>query len=430
MANRSFWQTIYSTLVLPGLYLILKVAAFKNQKLNETLAGHKGLWQRMEKQMLARKGHMPLVWFHVASAGEYLQAMPVMQRLMDDGYQCALTVTSVSGIRWANKQKANYPNLILVEYFPLDTKRNVNRLINLINPNALVFVKFDLWPNLIWEASKKGIPQFLISATLHEKSKRLSSSIARSFYASIYNCLTEIFAVTEDDKNRFIDTCPSHQHISVVGDTRFDSVLDRKKQIPPPKLPDYVKEKTVMVLGSIWPADEHHIFPVLLEALKKYPDLLIIAAPHETDEAHIQSIEETFKNYSMTRFTNLQNEPQEKRIIIVDTVGQLSSIYHYADLAYVGGAFSTGVHNTMEPCAMGLPAIFGPFYQNSPEAINMVKENKCFTIKNKGEFSDILNKLLSDATFRKETGEAAAAYIENQAGASDLSFKKIKESIA
>lgn len=430
MANKTFWQTTYSTVVLPALFLALKAAAFKNQKLNETIAGHKGLWQRIEEQMRARKNHMPLVWFHVASAGEYLQAMPVMQRLMNDGYQCALTITSVSGIRWANKQRAQYPELILVDYFPLDTQKNVNRLINLINPNAIVFVKFDLWPNLIWEADKKGIPQFLISATLHEKSKRLTSGIARSFYKSIYRCLTQIFAVTEEDKQRFLETCPSHPHVDVVGDTRFDSVLDRKKQIPPPKLPDYVKEKTVLVLGSIWPADEHHIFPELLKALENYPDLLIIAAPHETDETHLHAIEETFKKFPQGRFTRLENETAEKRVIIVDTVGQLSSIYHYADLAYVGGAFSTGVHNTMEPCAMGLPAIFGPFYQNSPEAINMVQEKKCFSIKNENEFSEILNNFLSDEAFRTETGKAAADYIENQAGASDISFRKIKEAIA
>ena len=430
MANQAFWQNIYSNLVLPSLYLALKAAAFKNQKLNETLAGHKGLWQRIDKQMLARNGHMPLIWFHVASAGEFLQAMPVMQRLMNDGYQCALTVTSVSGIRWANKQKAKYPNLILVEYFPLDTKRNVNRLIEIINPNAMVFVKFDLWPNLIWEAKKRNIPQFLVSATLHEKSKRLTSGIARSFYGSVYECLTEIFAVTEEDKQRFIESCPTYNNVTVVGDTRFDSVLDRKKEIPPPKLPDYVKDKVVMVLGSIWPSDEHHIFPVLLQALKKYPELLIIAAPHETDSAHLQAIEETFKDYKQIRFTHLNNDNEEKRVIIVDTVGHLSSIYHYADLAYVGGAFSTGVHNTMEPCAMGLPAIFGPFFQNSPEAMNMVQEKKCFTIKNEKEFSSILNNLLSDTQFRKEAGREAAEYITNQAGASDISFKKIKEAIA
>ena len=430
MATTAIWQAIYSYFLLPSLNLALKAIAFRNQKINETLAGHRGVWQRIEEQMRQRKNHMPLVWFHVASAGEYLQAMPVMQRLMADGYQCALTVTSVSGIRWANRQRANFPELILVDYFPLDTQGNVNRLIDLINPNAIVFVKFDLWPNLIWEACKRKIPLLLISATLHEKSKRLTSKIARSFYASIYACLDQIMAVTDEDKQRFLETCPTHQGISVVGDTRYDSVLDRKKQIPPPRLPDYVKQRTVLVLGSIWPADEHHIFPAILRAMEAFPDLMVIAAPHETDEPHLQSIEATFENYAPVRFTQIKPDNDEKRVIIVDTVGQLSSIYHYADLAYVGGAFSTGVHNTMEPCAMGLPAVFGPFYQNSPEAMTMVKEKKCFSIKNEKEFSDILFALLRDKAFRVATGKAAANFIEEQSGASDVCFSKIKEAIS
>ncbi len=430
MATRAFWQPIYSNLLLPALYLAVKTAALKDQKLKETLAGHKGIWQRIETQLQKRDTQMPLIWFHVASAGEYLQALPVMQRLMNNGYQCALTVTSVSGIRWVNKQRANYPNLILADYFPLDSKHNVDKLIGLIKPNAMVFVKFDLWPNLIWQASKKLIPLFLISATLHEKSKRVTSAVARSFYQSVYASLDQIFAVTKTDEQRFLEACPSHHGISIAGDTRFDSVLDRREQISPPKLPDYVKDKTVLVLGSIWPADEQHIFPSILQALDTFPDLLVIAAPHETDQDHLQAIETTFKNYTQGRFTQLSQDTTEKRVIIVDTVGQLSSIYHYADLAYVGGAFSTGVHNTMEPCAMGLPAVFGPFYQNSPEAMAMVNEKKCFSINNEIEFTELLFKLLRDEEFRLNTGQSALRFIEQQAGASDICFSKIKDAIA
>jgi len=123
-----------------------------------------------------------VIWFQVASAGEYLQAVPVMERLMNDGTKCALTVTAVSGYRWANKRKSQYPNLVLLDYLPLDTQTNINRLLDLIKPNILVFVKFDLWPNLIWETNKKNIPKFLLSATLNEKPKRVKSSLARSFY--------------------------------------------------------------------------------------------------------------------------------------------------------------------------------------------------------------------------------------------------------
>ena len=422
-------QFIYSNLILPAIIVASKLISLKNKKMRDTMAGHDGLFARIELQIKNRDEVKPLIWFHVASAGEYLQALPVMERIMNDGTQCALTITSVSGYRWANKRKDQYPNLVLLDYFPLDTKANVNRLLDIIKPDIVVYVKFDLWPNLIWETNRRNIPQFLLSATLHEKSKRVTSSLARSFYGSLYLCIDQILTVTNEDKKLFLESCPTHKNITTIGDTRFDSVLDRKATLKTPELPEFIKQKTVLLLGSIWPADEHHIFPAIIEALKKFPNLFVIAAPHETDNAHIQSIENTFSDFNPNKFTE-NSLTDQNRLLIVNTVGQLSALYAYANLAYVGGAFSTGVHNTMEPAAMGVPAIFGPFFQNSPEAMNMVEAEKCFSIKNESEFESILTKLLTDDSYRKTAGESAAKYIQSQAGASDACFNKIKEYIA
>lgn len=422
-------QFIYSYFILPAIIVASKLISLNNQKMRDTLAGHPGLFQRIEEQLKKRDSKKPLVWFHVASAGEYLQALPVMERLMSNGFQCALTLTSVSGYRWANKRKEQYPDLIALDYFPLDTRSNVNRLIDIINPAIVVYVKFDLWPNLIWETHKRNIPQFLLSATLHNKSKRVTSSLARSFYGSLYQCIDHILTVTDEDKKRFLESCPTHKSITTIGDTRFDSVLDRKSKLETPELPDFIKDKTVLILGSIWPADEHHIFPAITRALNNFPGLFVIAAPHETDNNHIQAIEKTFAEYKPVKFTE-NNLTSNNRVLIVNTVGQLSALYAYANIAYVGGAFSTGVHNTMEPAAMGVPAIFGPFFQNSPEAMNMVDAEKCFSVKNESEFKEQLTKLLNDASYRSAAGESAAKYIHAQAGASDACFLKIKECIA
>lgn len=416
-------------MILPAIIAVSHLIALKNQKIRDTLAGHAGVFQRLETQLKSRDDQKPLAWFHVASAGEYLQALPVMERLMDNGFQCSLTITSVSGYRWAIKRKDQFPDLIALDYFPLDTQSNVNRLLDMIKPTVVVYVKFDLWPNLIWETRKRNVPQFLLSATLHSKSKRITSSIAKSFYGSLYLCIDHILTVTNEDKKRFFESCPKHNSITTIGDTRFDSVLDRKAKLSTPKLPDFIQDKTVLILGSIWPADEHHIFPAITRALNNFPHLFIIAAPHETDNAHIKIIEKAFANYKPSMFTK-NNLNAANRVLIVNTVGQLSALYAYANIAYVGGAFSTGVHNTMEPAAMGVPAIFGPFFQNSPEAIEMVEAKKCFSIKNESEFEEQLNKLLNDASYRKSAGESAAQYIQTQAGASDACFLKIKECIA
>ena len=422
-------QFIYSYFILPAVIAASKIISLKNKKMRDTLSGHEGVFERIEQQLSKRDQSKPLVWFHVASAGEYLQALPVMERLMKDDIQCALTVTSVSGFRWASKRKDQYPNQVLLDYFPLDTKANVNRLLDLIAPTLVVYVKFDLWPNLIWETNKRKIPQFLISATLHEQSKRMTSSIARGFYQSLYLCLDTILTVTDDDMQRFLKTCPEHKNIKTIGDTRFDSVLDRKEKLETPDLPDFIRDKTVLILGSIWPADEHRIFPVITKSLNNFSDLFVIAAPHETDSAHIQSIEKTFSAFNPAKFTE-NNVNTDNRVLIIDTVGQLSALYAYANIAYVGGAFSTGVHNTMEPAAMGVPAIFGPFFQNSPEAMNMVDAGKCFSISNESDFDELLNKLLNDVSFRKSAGDAASEYIHAQAGASNACFLEIKECIA
>ncbi len=421
-------QFLYSNLVLPTIIAASRLIALKNPKMRDTLAGHKGIFSRLEAQ-IKNRDTAPLVWFHVASAGEYLQALPVMERLMHNHIQCALTITSVSGYRWASKQQTQYPKLVVVDYFPLDTKTNNNRLLDILKPDAVVFVDADIWPNLIWETQKRQIPQFLISARLSETSRRISSPLMRRFYGSLYACINYIFTVTEADKKRFLHSCPSHKGISVVGNTRFDSVLDRKSSLQAPALPEFIKSNTVIVLGSIWPADEQCIFPALVKALKQFPDLLIIAAPHEIEPTHINQIQRVFSDFKPVLFSANKLTPLN-RVLIVDVMGLLSGLYTYADLAYVGGGFSTGVHNTMEPCAMGAATVFGPRFQNATEAIHMVETGICFSIKDESEFESRLMTLLINSNIRKQAGESAKKYIHTKAGASMSCFNKINACIA
>lgn len=424
------WQTLYAFLLLPLLLTVVRVAALKNAKVRATLDGHRGLWQRVASQLAERQNERPLVWFHVASAGEYLQAMPVMERLMGAGLQCALTVTSVSGYQWAMKRRNQYHDLVMVDYLPFDTRANMGRMLALLKPAALVHVKFDLWPNLIWETQRRGIPQFLISATLHERSKRVTSALGRSLYRGIYACLDGIYAVSKADRQRFLATCPGHASVLHVGDTRFDSVLDRRRSIQPPQLPGFVQHNRVLILGSTWPADEAQVLPVARQALEDFHDLVCVVVPHEVDAAHLQAIENAFTGLPLSRFTSLSPHSSEAfRVVLVDTVGQLSSLYHYADIAYVGGAFGRGVHNVMEPSAMGVPTVFGPFFQNSPEAIALLNQQKCFSIDGGEKFREILYQLLGDPEECRQLGAQAAAYIEDQAGAADRCFELIRKSL-
>jgi 3-deoxy-D-manno-octulosonic-acid transferase len=299
-------------------------------------------------------------------------------------------------------------------------------MIKTLRPAVIVYVKYDLWPNLVWEAYKAGIPQYLISATLQPRSKRLTSSIGRSLYRMLYTCLNGIFAVTEDDRQRFLSTNPDHPNIQMVGDTRFDSVLDRKRKLPVPKLPAYIDGKFVFIAGSSWPPDEACIFPALKEALERYSDFFVMIVPHEPTEEHLRNSETFFKDFPLERLTQLNQNPiRSPRIILGDTVGVLSSLYAAGTLAYVGGAFTTGVHNVMEPCAMGLPVIFGPKHYNSPEAIDLLKREIAFTVSHEDEFRTLLFKFLDDPEHCEQLGQRAAEVIESQAGVADRCFQLI-----
>ena len=173
------------------------------------------------------------------------------------------------------------------------------------------------------------------------------------------------------------------------------------------------------------------VCPVLLEALERFPALMLLVVPHEIGEAHLREIEATFAGHPTTRLTRLdQTPPAPARVLLVDTVGQLSALYAYAALAYVGGAFTTGVHNVMEPSAMGAPAIFGPFYQNSPEAVELVSLGLAFSIADEEQFRRALFPLLDDPARCREIGCAAAAYVAANAGAAQRAFEKIRAALA
>jgi 3-deoxy-D-manno-octulosonic-acid transferase len=450
---RWLWRALYNALLLPLLRAGARVAALRSAKLRETLAGQRGAVARLEAALAGRDAARPLLWFHVASAGELLQAQPVLERFLAAGTPCVLTVTSVSGVRWARRHwdAARRPaGLLAVDFLPPDTAANARRLLRTLRPTALVFTKYDLWPNLVWEAARAGVPQYLLAATLQPRSWRERSALARSFYGTLYAPLAGIFAVTEADAARFLRAAPGHAGVAVLGDTRFDSVLERRARIAPPPLPPYdgadapggagssgagpagAAQGPVLVVGSAWPPDEERVFPALREALARYPGLRALVVPHEIDAGHLAAIEAAFgpspagPGVPTARFTALGPGAASWRLLVVDAVGVLSALYAHASLAYVGGAFTTGVHNVMEPAAMGAPPIFGPFHQNSPEAQHLLAQGLAFAIHDADGFRRVLFSLLDDPARTAALGARARAYVESQAGAAERSCARIR----
>ena len=215
---------------------------------------------------------------------------------------------------------------------------------------------------------------------------------------------------------------PEHTYVEVMGDTRCDSVLERRDNLQVPKLPTAAENKLVFIAGSTWPPDEKCVFPGLKDALESSPDLFLIIAPHEPTEDHLSDAENYFSGIPMSRWSNMSSDIEQVRILLIDSVGILAALYHHAQMVYVGGAFTTGVHNVLEPAVMGATVSFGPKHSNSMESLQMLEQGLAACVKNADEFHSWLFNLLDDRNRCKELGKQSRNYVEGQAGASERCF--------
>ena len=414
----TFWKLIYRFILQPLLIQLIQQQAKKKPHLKEALDGRIGLWERMDEALQKRDWNLPLLWLHTASAGEILQAEPIIRQFEKENVQFVLTYTSVNAKRWLESGSTKLPNSVIwKDYLPIDSHFNALRILAKLQPNALVYVSYDLWPNLVWEAQRKGIPQFLVSALVHQGSWRHSNLIGRSLFSTIYKAMKEIAAISAGDAQRILESYPEST-IKVAGDTRVDSVLSRRNGLNAPDLPETWSQANILIGGSIWPADLACLRAVLLDALEELSELRIILVPHEPTGEHISEIQEVFSRYPIYLWSQCQEEEFAKaRVLIVDEIGILSSLYAKANLAFVGGAFTTGVHNIMEPAAFGLPTFFGPRFHNYSAAIRFVENKLAHSVRNSEELSLLIMPLLEEPAKAKELGLRAQSLLEQEAGA-------------
>ncbi|MED5572170.1 MAG: glycosyltransferase N-terminal domain-containing protein, partial [SAR324 cluster bacterium] len=415
------WFLTYNIILIPLLSVVVKILASYHSKINESIEKRKGLWERLEGAVSKRDWQKPLLWFHVASAGEFLQAQPLIVRFIEEGAECVVTYSSVNAYHWLQRPaQTETQNLLAAEFLPVDKIHNIRSLLGLLQPSRLVWVSYDLWPNLVWEAHRQGIPQSLISGIIHAGSLRTVNFIGRSFYHSLYECLEHILTVSEADSQRVLSAIPDHPQVKVMGDTRCDSVLERRNNLEIPQLPPAAKDSFVFVAGSTWPLDETCIFPGLQEALNKFPELFLVLAPHEPTEEHLKNAENFFSGTQMVRWSQVNTATLDVRILLIDSVGILAGIYHSAKIAYVGGAFTTGVHNILEPAAMGAAVAFGPKHSNSMEALIMLEQKLATTVKNSSEFQNWLFDILGNQELCDQLGRSSKEFVETQAGAAKI----------
>jgi 3-deoxy-D-manno-octulosonic-acid transferase len=412
--------------LLPIAELAARMASPFNAKIADGLKGREGFRERWTENASALERRGPLIWFHVSSVGEFEQAKPVMNLLAEKTRPVplglALTFYSPSGMNYYQRhdRSKRMQAIKFLDYLPVDTTGNVRFCLDTLKPDMLVFVKFDLWPNLIIEASRRRIPQILISGTLSPDSHRLSWP-ARRFYGSLYAKLSGIAAISEEDAGRFVKDGGGAAEIIVAGDTRFDQVCQRI-DASTVTLPEaiHVSGRRWIIAGSTWPKDEEVVLPGFARLRAAHPDCGLMLVPHEPTRERLMEIGEALRRTGLPY--RLLSTVEDKAnltepVVVVDGVGYLAELYRCGVIAYVGGSFTTGVHNVMEPAVLGLPVFFGPRIDNSFEARNLADLGSAGIVITSEDFAREIGALLENQALLAEKGHAAKQFIRNHCGA-------------
>lgn len=381
--------------------------------------GRKNLFQHISEKNLQFEAHnTKRIWFHCASLGEFEQARPLIEKLksQNSGFRIIVTFFSPSGY----EIRKNYEGVDLVCYLPLDTKVNVKRFLNLISPSQIFFIKYDFWYNFLCEIHKRKIPVHLVSANFRQEQ---FTGLYGYYLKRVLKLFSKIFV--QNESSRKILALHGITDVIVSGDLRFDRVFQLAtltKKIP---LIEYFKgENRLLVCGSTWPKDENVLFNSTV-AHQNYIIQKIIIAPHEISESHLRSLARLLSHFKLIRLSEISKKSvstaietlKQVNILVVDHIGMLSSLYQYADIAYVGGGFGAGIHNILEPVAFGVPVIFGPNHHKFPEATELIAQGAGFSISDSQELMKVFRLLLSDDKILKMASIVCKKFVLERRGA-------------
>jgi len=388
------------------------MASFFNEKAVKLYKGQKEAMAFLTEKVDPNARY---VWFHAASLGEFEQGRPVMEQLKkkDPDTKILLTFFSPSGY----EIRKNYAGADIVSYLPLDTPGTAKKFVKLVNPSKAIFIKYEFWPNYLLALKAANVTFYSISAIF--RPSQIFFKGYGCWYRNLLKSFTHIFVQDQNSLDLLLKN--DFSNASVVGDTRFDRVADmaeKAKSIP--LIEEFIKNgKKVIVAGSSWPKDEE----LLVRYLKKHTDVKLILVPHEIHEGHIVGIikllDTDYIRYSQADKLTIQFAG----CLVVDAIGLLSSIYRYADVAYIGGGFGVGIHNTLEAAVWSVPVVFGPNYQKFREARELIAEGGGFPICNYEELEENLDNLLNNT----QAGQLAGAYVKKNTGATELICRTISK---
>ncbi len=405
---------IYS-LIVSLVWQLLKLIGLANPKIAKFVNGRKQVIKTLKKHLSKTD---KVVWIHAASLGEYEQGLPILENLKKDypEHKVLLTFFSPSGYE---VKKGSSPADI-VTYLPLDTPQKVKSFLNASNPKIAIFIKYEIWPNYLSELKKRNTPTILISARF--KSDKIFFKSYGRFMRNALKKFTSLYV--QDLKSLDLLKSIGIENVTVTGDTRLDRVSEiLKRDNSLPFMDQFCNQAKCLVAGSTWPDDEVFLIDYINNSKK---DEKYIIAPHNIKEEDIQSLKNSIQRKTLCYSTLPEEIPKETAVIIIDTIGLLTKIYSYATVAYVGGGFATGLHNTLEPAVFGIPVIIGPKYKGFIEAEDLVKLGGVIPISNRNDFFSSANSLLNDEKKCTQVGEINSQYILNNKGASIQIMKGIR----
>lgn len=413
------------------IYFVLwgiAIASLFNEKVRKMWRGEREAFKILKQKV---DPNAKYIWFHAASLGEFEQGRPLMERIRKDypQYKILLTFYSPSGY----EVRKNYEEADIICYMPVDTRLNAIRFLRLVRPVMAFFIKYEFWSNFLHILKHRNIPTYSVSSIFRED-QVFFKWYGRN-YAGVLKCFTRFFVQNEESK-RLLEGI-GITAVDVVGDTRFDRVLQIKeaaKQLPiceafrtgvassqSADVPHH--DFKVFVAGSSWPPDENIFIPFFNE----HKDWRLLIAPHVIAEEHLKLILSLIKGKKVVRYTQTTpEEAAEADVLIIDCFGLLSSMYNYGDVAYIGGGFGVGIHNTLEAAVWNMPVIFGPNNKKFQEAQGLLKSGGGFEINTYEDFSGLMSPLMNDAAFLKQAGDKAGAFVAHLAGATDKVLASVK----
>ena len=405
---------IYNLVVLFAAQILQLLALF-SPKMKLFVEGRKTVFQTLKDKIHPED---KVFWFHAASLGEYEQGLPVIEKVKEQFPHHKIVVTFFSPSGYEVRKNNTIADATI--YLPLDSKANAQQFLDLVHPEKVFFIKYEFWPNYLHELKQRNISTYLISGIFREK------QVFFKWYGGFYRNALKTFDYffVQNEKSKILLQSIGFTNVKVSGDTRFDrvvAILEKDNTLD--FIEQFKNNQTTIVIGSSWPKDEELLVNFINQAAD---NVKFIIAPHNIKSEQIQNLQQSITKSSVL-FSKKNNIDVSKcNVFIIDTIGILTKIYSYADIAYVGGGFGNpGVHNILEPATFGIPIVIGSNYSHFAEAIALVGLEGCISVKNQSELNEAFDLLLQNEDERYEKGHICSTFVQMNKGATNSILKSI-----